>query len=73
MIGPGEVQWMTAGHGIIHEEFHSSSFKKTGGMMEMCQIWINLPAKDKLTPPKYQPIMNEDMPQVPLDDDAGWV
>ena len=41
--------------------------------MEMCQIWVNLPAKDKLTPPKYQPIMNEDMPQVPLDDDAGWV
>jgi redox-sensitive bicupin YhaK (pirin superfamily) len=73
VIGPGEVQWMTAGHGIIHEEYHSTNFARTGGVFEMCQIWVNLPAKDKLTPPKYQPILKDDIPQVNLADGAGWV
>mmetsp|Transcript_15525 Transcript_15525/g.22129 ORF Transcript_15525/g.22129 Transcript_15525/m.22129 type:complete len:297 (+) Transcript_15525:194-1084(+) len=73
VIGPGDVQWMTAGHGIIHEEFHSKKFGQTGGVFEFCQLWVNLPKKDKLTPPKYQPILKQDIPQVSLADNAGWV
>jgi hypothetical protein len=76
VIGPGEVQWMTAGHGIIHEEYHSTNFARAGGTLEMCQLWVNLPAEHKLTPPKYQAILKEDIPQVPLGDigaTAGWV
>jgi redox-sensitive bicupin YhaK (pirin superfamily) len=73
VIGPGEVQWMTAGHGIIHEEYHSTNFAQTGGVLEMCQIWVNLPAKDKLTPPKYQPILKNEIPEVVLPNGAGWV
>lgn len=64
---------MTAGHGIIHEEYHSTNFARTGGMLEMCQIWVNLPAKDKLTPPKYQPILKNEIPEVVLPNGAGWV
>jgi redox-sensitive bicupin YhaK (pirin superfamily) len=73
IIGPGDVQWMTAGHGIIHEEYHSRNFALTGGVLEMCQIWVNLPAKHKLTPPKYQPILKDEIPQVLLPNGAGWV
>ena len=73
VIGPGEVQWMTAAHGIIHEEYHSKEFARTGGTFEMCQLWVNLPASQKLSPPKYQAITNEDIPQVSLPNDAGWV
>ena len=51
-IGPGDVQWMTAAAGILHEEFHSEAFAKTGGPMEMVQLWVNLPAKDKMSPPR---------------------
>merc|ERR1719203_2583033 len=66
VIGPGDVQWMTAGRGIVHEEYHSENFAKTGGVFEMCQLWVNLPKKFKMTEPRYQSILNEDIPQVPL-------
>lgn len=72
-IGPGDVQWMTAASGIIHEEFHSETFTRTGGTMEMMQLWVNLPAKDKMSPPRYQTLLDRDIPSVPLPDDAGQV
>ncbi len=56
IIGPGDVQWMTAARGIIHEEFHSPNYSKTGGPFRMVQLWVNLPAKDKMSPPGYQAI-----------------
>lgn len=62
IIGQGDVQWMTAAKGIIHEEFHSRKFAKSGGVLEMCQIWVNLPKKFKLTTPRYQPILSKDIP-----------
>lgn len=71
VIGPGDVQWMTAGSGILHEEFHSEAFTRSGGPMEMVQLWVNLPAKDKMTAPGYQAIGNGDIPVVGLPDDAG--
>lgn len=49
VIGPGDVQWMTAGAGILHEEFHSDAFTRRGGELEMVQLWVNLPMKDKMT------------------------
>jgi redox-sensitive bicupin YhaK (pirin superfamily) len=72
-IGPGDVQWMTAGSGILHEEFHSEHFSQTGGEMEMMQLWVNLPAKDKLTAPGYQAIVDTDIPSVTLANEAGRV
>lgn len=72
-IGPGDVQWMTAGAGILHEEFHSEDFTNAGGALEMVQLWVNLPAKDKMTPPGYQAIVASDIPRIPLADDAGEV
>ncbi|EMY0610356.1 pirin family protein [Yersinia enterocolitica] len=71
VIGPGDVQWMTAGGGILHEEFHSDAFAKRGGAFEMVQLWVNLPAKDKMTAPGYQAIRNETIPQVALAEGAG--
>lgn len=65
-IGPGDVQWMTAARGIIHEEFHSAGFTKSGGPFRMVQLWVNLPAKDKMTPPHYQAIVSGDIPTVEL-------
>lgn len=52
-IGPGEVQWMTAGSGLLHEEFHSQDFTRNGGTFEVVQLWVNLPAKDKMVDPGY--------------------
>jgi redox-sensitive bicupin YhaK (pirin superfamily) len=72
-IGPGDVQWMTAASGIVHEEFHSRRFAKAGGMLEMVQLWVNLPAKDKASPPKYQDLRDEQFPRVPLPNQAGTV
>ncbi|MCR6645022.1 MAG: pirin family protein [Terricaulis sp.] len=66
-IGPGDVQWMTAGGGIIHEEFHSSAFTKTGGPFRMVQLWVNLPAKDKMTPGSYQGITDAQIPVAEFD------
>ena len=71
IIGPGDVQWMTAGGGILHEEFHSPTFGKTGGPFRMVQLWVNLPAKDKMTAPGYQGILNAEIPTVTLSDNAG--
>ncbi|HTD06002.1 pirin family protein [Undibacterium sp.] len=73
LIGPGDVQWMTAASGILHEEFHSKEFTRNGGTLEMVQLWVNLPAKDKMSPPKYQSVLNRDIPNLPLPDDAGRV
>ena len=73
VIGPGDVQWMTAGAGILHEEFHSEVFTRSGGELEMAQLWVNLPARDKRTPPGYQAIFAQDIPAVPLPDGAGTV
>ncbi|BCZ80300.1 pirin family protein [Paraburkholderia terrae] len=72
-IGPGDVQWMTAGAGILHEEFHSRAFAKTGGTLEMVQLWVNLPAKDKMTTPGYQGILANQIPSVELPEGAGHV
>ncbi|PHZ27156.1 pirin family protein [Yersinia bercovieri] len=71
VIGPGDVQWMTAGSGILHEEFHANTFAQRGGAFEMVQLWVNLPAKDKMAAPGYQAIRSESIPQVALPDDAG--
>ena len=70
-IGPGDVQWMTAAAGILHEEFHSQQFTRNGGMLEMVQLWVNLPAKDKMSAPRYQTLLNADIPSVDLADGAG--
>lgn len=71
VIGPGDVQWMTAAGGILHEEYHSPAFAKTGGPFKMMQLWVNLPAKDKMAPSRYQAITNAQIPVVELPDDAG--
>ena len=71
VIGPGDVQWMTAAGGIIHEEFHSTAFGKTGGPFHMVQLWVNLPAKDKMAAPGYQSLLKADIPVVDLPDGAG--
>ena len=70
-IGPGDVQWMTAASGLMHEEFHSHAFTRTGGTMEMAQLWVNLPARDKMSAPHYQPIVAADIPVVDLPGEAG--
>lgn len=72
-IGPGDVQWMTAASGIVHEEFHGRDFARRGGLFEMVQLWVNLPAKDKMSPPHYQGILNSQIPAVNLPDGQGTV
>ena len=72
-IGPGDVQWMTAGAGILHEEFHSEAFTNQGGALEMVQLWVNLPAKDKMAAPGYQAILDSHIPEVALPNEAGSV
>lgn len=71
VIGPGDVQWMTAAAGLVHEEFHGPDFAKRGGRFEMIQLWVNLPAAKKMSPPRYQHLANEDIPKTSLPDDAG--
>lgn len=71
VIRTGDVQWMTAGSGIIHEEFHSPEFSQSGGELEMVQLWVNLPAKDKMTAPRYQGITQAEIPIVTLPNQAG--
>ncbi|MCK6369790.1 MAG: pirin family protein [Gammaproteobacteria bacterium] len=72
-IGPGDVQWMTAASGILHEEFHSEAFTRRGGVLEMVQLWVNLPARDKMAEPRYQGLLEADIPAVPLPGGAGRV
>ena len=71
VIGEGDVQWMTAGSGILHKEYHETEYSKKGGPFQMVQLWVNLPAKDKLTPPKYQAIENAQMGKYLLPDGGG--
>ncbi len=71
VIGPGDVQWMTAASGILHQEYHSEAFTRSGGTLDMVQLWVNLPAKDKMSRPGYQLLSNERIPQVKLADNAG--
>jgi len=72
-IGPGDVQWMTAASGVVHEEFHSREFSRTGGVFEVIQLWVNLPAKFKMSAPKYQTLVDRDIPSVTLSDKGGTV
>lgn len=73
VIGEGDVQWMTAGHGVLHKEYHEKEFSKKGGIFQMVQLWVNLPAKDKMTPAKYQAIENKDMARYLLADGKSVV
>ena len=66
IIKPGDVQWMTAGSGVVHDEFHSVNFSQEGGVFEMVQLWINLPKKNKMTKPKYQELKSKDIPRIYL-------
>ena len=73
IINPGDVQWMTAGAGILHKEYHEQEFSKTGGPFEMVQLWVNLPKKDKGTAAHYQAITAGQMAKVALPGNAGMV
>ncbi|MGE3466116.1 MAG: pirin family protein [Pyrinomonadaceae bacterium] len=66
VIGEGDVQWMTAGSGLLHKEYHEQEYNREGGPFQMVQLWVNLPAKDKMTEPKYQAITNAEMGRVKL-------
>ena len=70
-IGPGDVQWMTAASGVVHEEKHSREFTRRGGTLEMVQLWVNLPAEFKMSAPTYQTILDRQIPSVSLPDGAG--
>lgn len=72
-IGPGDVQWMTAASGVVHEEFHQNAFNRGGGVLEMVQLWVNLPTKFKMSAPKYQSLLNHDIPIVSLPSGSGAV
>lgn len=73
VIGEGDVQWMTAGNGVLHKEFHETEWSKKGGVFQMMQLWVNLPAKYKSTPAKYQAIQNKEIPRVSIADGNGEV
>ena len=73
VIGEGDVQWMTAGSGLLHKEYHEEEFSKKGGPFQMVQLWVNLPAKDKKTKPKYQEITNNKMGRHNLAGEKGYV
>ncbi|WP_291354100.1 pirin family protein [Acinetobacter sp. UBA3106] len=72
-IQTGDVQWMTAGAGLVHEEFHSPDFAQHGGLFEMVQLWVNLPAADKMTAPKYQAITAKNIPVIKFEQGAGHI
>lgn len=71
VIGPGDVQWMTAASGVVHEEFHEKEFARKGGTLHAIQLWVNLPRASKMTAPGYQTILNADIPAIALDGGAG--
>jgi len=73
VIGEGDVQWMTASSGLLHKEYHEKEFARAGGDFHMVQLWVNLPAKDKMSPPKYQPITNDQMGKYVLHGDQGII
>lgn len=71
VIGPGDVQWMTAASGVVHEELHEKEFAEKGGLLEGVQLWVNLPKAYKMTTPRYQTLLNRDIPTVELEGGAG--
>ncbi len=71
VIYPGDVQWMTAASGILHKEYHEENFSKKGGFFQMVQLWVNLPAKDKMSKPKYQALAHADIPKVQIEGGAS--
>ncbi|MCH7306363.1 pirin family protein [Acinetobacter sp. NIPH 1869] len=73
IIAQGDVQWMTAAAGIQHTEHFSPAFRECGGYFEMVQLWVNLPAKDKMSAPRYQSLLNPHIPKILLEHDAGYV
>lgn len=73
IIGEGEIQWMTAGKGVLHKEFHEKEWSKEGGIFQMVQLWVNLPKKDKSTAPKYQAVQYDKISRVELPDHAGTI
>ena len=73
IIEEGGVQWMTSGSGILHKEYHEKNFSKKGGEMQMVQLWVNLPTKDKMTTPKYQNLNNKDLSKVELENNVGSI
>lgn len=73
IIYPGDVQWMTAAKGILHKEYHEENFSKQGGLFQMVQLWINLPAKDKMSTPKYQGVKRSDMQKLELPNNTGLI
>jgi redox-sensitive bicupin YhaK (pirin superfamily) len=70
-IGPGDVQWMTAASGVVHEEKQPDEFTRKGGRLEMVQLWVNLPAKDKMSPPRYQTLLSREIPVVDVANGGG--
>lgn len=72
-IGPGDVQWMTAGSGLLHEERHEKEFSKKGGVLELVQLWVNVPAKDKMAAPRYQELTKETIPVIDTDNNGGHI
>jgi redox-sensitive bicupin YhaK (pirin superfamily) len=73
IIGPGDIQWMTAGGGVLHKEYHEQTFNRSGGAFEMIQLWINLPKKHKMTPAKYQSIVHQEKPKFTIPNGGGEV
>ena len=73
IIGEGDVQWMTAASGVLHKEYHEKEFSKNGGEFQMVQLWVNLPAKDKMSKPKYQGLANKDIHKFTLPENAGII
>ncbi|NOU92699.1 pirin family protein [Paenibacillus sp. LMG 31456] len=73
IIGPGDVQWMTAGSGLLHKEYHEKEFSKRGGLFQMIQLWVNLPRANKMHAPKYQELLSGNMGRIKLPDDGGEV
>ena len=73
LIGPGDVQWMTAAGGILHEEFHSPAYTRSGGPFEMVQLWVNLPKKHKMSAPRYQTLLDASIPRIEIAEGAGSV
>jgi redox-sensitive bicupin YhaK (pirin superfamily) len=73
VIAEGDVQWMTAASGVLHKEYHSEEFSKQGGDFQMIQLWVNLPAKDKMSTPKYQALSNAQIPKIPIANGSGSI
>lgn len=73
VISEGDVQWMTAASGVLHKEFHEANWSKKGGDFQMVQLWVNLPAKDKMSKPKYQALANSSINKVNIDNNGGQI